>query len=204
MADYVFAMFRASKFYRHERQVLADISLSFLPGAKIGVLGANGAGKSTLLRIMAGLEEPSSGIAELAPGASVGLLPQEPELDPTKDVRGNVEDGVRPLRRLLDRFNEVSAAFAEPDADFDALLVRFAPAERPPGRWASAGSALVVAGWLLTSLLFGWWVRAFADFTSAVGSLTVFLVLNAYVFASATVLLAGVQLDELLRERSQR
>jgi sulfate-transporting ATPase len=122
MNEYVFTMYRADKFYGPERQVLANISLSFLPSAKIGVLGPNGAGKSTLLRIMAGLEEPSSGIAELAPGATVGLLPQEPGLDPAKDVRGNVEDGVRPLRELLDRFNEISAAFAGPDADFDALL----------------------------------------------------------------------------------
>ncbi len=122
MSDYVFTMYRADKFYGADRQVLANISLSFLPGAKIGVLGPNGAGKSTLLRIMAGREEPSSGVAELAPGASVGLLEQEPELDPVKDVRGNVEDGVRPVRDLLDRFNAVSAAFAEPDADFDALL----------------------------------------------------------------------------------
>src|SRR5256884_3422149 len=115
-------MHRASKFFGPERQVLRDISLSFLPGAKIGVLGPNGAGKSTLLRIMAGKDEPSSGVAELAPGATSGLLEQEPELDPAKDVRGNVEDGVRPLRDLLDRFNEISAAFAEPDADFDTLL----------------------------------------------------------------------------------
>ena len=115
-------MYRADKFYGPDRQVLANISLSFLPGAKIGVLGPNGAGKSTLLRIMAGRDEPSSGIAELAPGATVGLLEQEPELDPAKDVRGNVEDGVRPLRDLLDRFNEISAAFAEPDADYDTLL----------------------------------------------------------------------------------
>jgi len=122
VADYVFTMFRADKFYGPDRQVLANISLSFLPGAKIGVLGPNGAGKSTLLRIMAGREEPSSGVAELAPGATVGLLEQEPELDPAKDVRGNVEDGVRPLRDLLDRFNAISGAFAEPDADFDALL----------------------------------------------------------------------------------
>jgi ATP-binding cassette ChvD family protein len=121
-SDYVYTMYRVDKFYGPDRQVLAGISLSFLPGAKIGVLGPNGAGKSTLLRIMAGLEEPSSGVAELAPGATVGLLPQEPELDPAKDVRGNVEDGVRELRDLLDRFNEVSARFAEPEADFDALL----------------------------------------------------------------------------------
>jgi ATP-binding cassette ChvD family protein len=122
MADYVYTMYRADKFFGPDRQVLANISLSFLPGAKIGVLGPNGAGKSTLLRIMAGLDEPSSGVAELAPGATVGLLEQEPELDPAKDVRGNVEDGVRPLRDLLDRFNEISAAFAEPDADYDTLL----------------------------------------------------------------------------------
>ncbi len=120
--EYVFTMFRVDKFYGPDRQVLANISLSFLPGAKIGVLGPNGAGKSTLLRIMAGLEEPSSGAADLAPGASAGLLEQEPELDPAKTVRENVEDGVRELRDLLDRFNAISASFAEPDADFDALL----------------------------------------------------------------------------------
>src|SRR5438309_5654896 len=115
-------MYRADKFYGPDRQVLANISLSFLPGAKIGVLGPNGAGKSTHRRILAGKHEVSSGVAELAPGASVGLLEQEPWLDPERDVRGNVEDGVRPLRDLLDRFNEISAAFAEPDADFDTLL----------------------------------------------------------------------------------
>ncbi len=121
-SDYVYTMYRADKFYGPDRQVLANISLSFLPGAKIGVLGPNGAGKSTLLRIMAGNEEPSSGVAELAPGASVGFLEQEPYLDPARDVRGNVEDGVRDLRDLLDRFDEISAAFAEPDADYDTLL----------------------------------------------------------------------------------
>src|SRR3954462_7307557 len=122
MSDYVYTMYRADKFYGADRQVLANISLSFLPGAKIGVLGPNGAGKSTLLRIMAGREEPSSGTAELAPGATVGFLEQEPDLDAAKDVRGNVEDGVRALRDLLDRFNAISAKFTEPDADFDALL----------------------------------------------------------------------------------
>src|SRR4029078_10971725 len=115
-------MYRADKFYGPDRQVLANISLSFLPGAKIGVLGPHGAGKSTLPRIMAGKDEPSSGVAELAPGATVGLLEQEPELDPPKDVRANGEAGARPLRDLLERFNEISAAFAEPDADYDALL----------------------------------------------------------------------------------
>jgi energy-dependent translational throttle protein EttA len=121
-SEYVFTMYRADKFYGPERQVLANISLSFQPGAKIGVLGPNGAGKSTLLRIMAGKDEPSSGVAELAPGATAGLLEQEPELDPAKTVRENVEGGVRATRDLLDRFNEISAKFAEPDADFDALL----------------------------------------------------------------------------------
>src|SRR6476659_10571883 len=115
-------MYRADTFYGSDRQVLANISLWFLPGAKIGVLGPNGSGKSTSLRIMAGREETSSGVAELAPGATVGLLEQEPDLDPAKDVRGNVEDGVREVRDLLDRFNQISAAFAEPDADYDSLL----------------------------------------------------------------------------------
>jgi energy-dependent translational throttle protein EttA len=121
-SEYIFTMYRVDKFYGPDRQVLANISLSFFPGAKIGVLGPNGAGKSTVLRIMAGKEEPSSGQAELAPGATVGLLEQEPELDRARTVRENVEDGVRELRNLLDRFNEISARFAEPDADFDALL----------------------------------------------------------------------------------
>jgi sulfate-transporting ATPase len=121
-SEYIFTMYRVDKFYGPERQVLSNISLSFLPGAKIGVLGANGAGKSTVLRIMAGKEEPSSGSAELAKNATVGLLEQEPELDPKKTVRENVEDGVREVRDLLDRFNTISAQFSEPDADFDALL----------------------------------------------------------------------------------
>jgi energy-dependent translational throttle protein EttA len=117
---FVYSMYRCNKFYGPDRQVLRDISLSFLPGAKIGVLGPNGAGKSTLLRIMAGLDEPSNGEARLAPGATVGYLPQEPGLDPAKDVRGNVEEGVSEKRALLDRFNEISAKFAEPMSD-DAM-----------------------------------------------------------------------------------
>ncbi|HEY0417572.1 MAG TPA: energy-dependent translational throttle protein EttA [Gaiellaceae bacterium] len=121
-SEYIFTMYRVDMFYGPERQVLSNVSLSFLPGAKIGVLGPNGAGKSTVLRIMAGKEEPSSGVAELAPNATVGLLEQEPELDETKTVRENVEDGVRELRDLMDRFNAISTAFGEPDADFDALL----------------------------------------------------------------------------------
>src|SRR3954463_7835862 len=122
MSEFVYSMHRANKFYGSDRQGLADISLSFFHGAKIGVLGPNGSGKSTLLRIMAGREETSSGTAQLAPGARVGLLEQEPALDPAKDVRGNVEDGVREMRDLLDRFEAVSARFSEPDADFDSLL----------------------------------------------------------------------------------
>jgi ATPase subunit of ABC transporter with duplicated ATPase domains len=135
-SDVIYTMYRADKFYGPERQVLANISLSFLHGAKIGVLGPNGAGKSTLLRIMAGLEEPSSGVAELDPKATVGFLPQEPELNPGKDVRGNVEDGVRELRDLLDRFEAISAAFAEPDADFDALLAEQAAVQERIRAWA--------------------------------------------------------------------
>src|SRR3954467_5334041 len=115
-------MYRVDKFYGPAGQVLSNISLSFFPGAKIGVLGPNGAGKSTLLKIMAGLEEPSSGIAELAPNSTRGILLQEPGLDEAKTVRENVEDGVCELRDLLDRFNDIAARFAEPDADFDALL----------------------------------------------------------------------------------
>ncbi len=123
-AQYIYTMHRVQKFHGPERQVLRDISLSFYPGAKIGVLGPNGAGKSTLLRIMAGLDEPSSGRAELAPGSTVGLLSQEPQLDPAKDVRGNVEDGVAEKRDLLEKFNQLSQRFAEPmsDEEMAALL----------------------------------------------------------------------------------
>ena len=117
MAEYVYTMFRANKFFGPDKQVLKDISLSFLPGAKIGVLGLNGAGKSTLLKIMAGLEEVSNGVAEPAPKLRIGYLAQEPELDPAKDVRGNVEDGVGHVRDLLDRFTALSMKFAEPMSD---------------------------------------------------------------------------------------
>jgi sulfate-transporting ATPase len=119
-STYIYTMYRVSKSYGPEKHVFKDVSLSFLPDAKIGVLGLNGAGKSTLLKIMAGLEEPSSGTAELSPGATVGYLSQEPDLDPSKDVRGNVEDGIAGARELLDRFTELSMAFAEPMSD-DAM-----------------------------------------------------------------------------------
>ena len=120
--QYVFTMYKLSRVHPPDKRVLDDISLSFLPGAKIGVLGPNGAGKSTLLRIMAGRDTEFRGDAQLAPGATVGLLEQEPQLDPSKDVRGNVEDGVRELRDMLDRFNEVAANYSEDTADEFARL----------------------------------------------------------------------------------
>ncbi len=116
-AQYIFTTHRLSRRFPPDRQVLSEISLSFLPGAKIGVLGYNGAGKSTLLRIMAGLDHEFDGQAQLAPKASVGMLAQEPKLDPAKDVRGNVEDGVAQARALLDRFTELSMNYSEQDAD---------------------------------------------------------------------------------------
>jgi ATP-binding cassette ChvD family protein len=105
-----------------DKVILDDVTLAFLPGAKIGVVGPNGAGKSSVLKIMAGLDQPSNGDAQLAAGATVGLLQQEPPLDETKTVRGNVDDAVAELRGWLTRFEEVSAAMGEPDADFDTLL----------------------------------------------------------------------------------
>jgi energy-dependent translational throttle protein EttA len=116
-AQYIFTTYRLSRRHSPDKEVLKDISLSFLPGAKIGVLGYNGAGKSTLLRIMAGLDSDYDGQAQLAPGASVGLLEQEPELDPGKDVRGNIEEGVSEVRALLDRFNELSMNYSDETAE---------------------------------------------------------------------------------------
>ena len=122
VAQFIFTMRDLRRFYPPDREVLRGINLSFYPGAKIGVIGANGSGKSSLLRIMAGLDDGFSGEAQLTPGFSVGYLSQEPQLDPTKDVVGNVADGIAEQRDLLIRFNEVCAAMANPDADFDALL----------------------------------------------------------------------------------
>ena len=121
-AQFIFTMRDLRRFYPSDREVLKGINLSFYPGAKIGVIGSNGSGKSSLLRIMAGLDDGFTGEARLSPGFSVGYLPQEPQLDPSKDVVGNVADGIGDQRDLLVRFNEVCAAFADPDADFDALL----------------------------------------------------------------------------------
>ena len=116
-SQYIYTTYKLSRRYPPDKEVLSDISLSFMPGAKIGVLGYNGAGKSTLLRIMAGLETEFDGQAQLAPGATVGLLEQEPQLDPTKDVRGNVEEGMAEVRALLERFNELSMNYSEETAD---------------------------------------------------------------------------------------
>ncbi|MCB1812094.1 MAG: energy-dependent translational throttle protein EttA [Candidatus Competibacteraceae bacterium] len=122
MAQYIYTMNRVGKIVPPKREILKDISLSFFPGAKIGVLGLNGSGKSTLLRIMAGVDSDIVGEARPQPGINIGYLSQEPQLDPTLDVRGNIEQAVADGKALLDRFTEVSNAFAEPDADFDALL----------------------------------------------------------------------------------
>jgi len=124
MADYqyIYSMQGVGKTVAGKREILKDIYLSFFPGAKIGVLGLNGSGKSTLLRIMAGLDTDILGEARPAPGIRIGYLSQEPELDPKKDVRGNVEEGVASTKALLDNFNAISEKFSDPDADFDKLL----------------------------------------------------------------------------------
>ena len=124
MAQYIYTMNRVAKVVPPKRQIIHDISLSFFPGAKIGVLGLNGSGKSTLLRIMAGIDTEIDGEARPQPGIKIGYLPQEPELDPAKDVRGNVEEGVAETKALVDRFNEISEKFAEPmsDDEMNALL----------------------------------------------------------------------------------
>ncbi len=129
MAQYIYTMNRVSKVVPPDRTILRDISLSFFPGAKIGVLGLNGAGKSTLLRIMAGVDKDFDGEARPQPGIRVGYLPQEPQLDPTKDVRGNVEEALGEVKRAMEELEKVYAAYAEPDADFDALAKRQAELE---------------------------------------------------------------------------
>jgi ATP-binding cassette ChvD family protein len=121
VAQYIYSMVRARKAHG-DKVILDDVTLAFLPGAKIGVVGPNGAGKSTVLKIMAGMEQASNGEAILSPGYSVGMLEQEPHLNEKLDVRGNVEEAVKPLRDALTRFEQVSVAMGEPDADFDVLL----------------------------------------------------------------------------------
>ncbi|MFT4219997.1 MAG: energy-dependent translational throttle protein EttA [Microbacterium sp.] len=121
MAEYIYQMVRARKAVG-DKVILDDVTMAFLPGAKIGVVGPNGAGKSTILKIMAGLDQPSNGEAKLSPGYTVGILMQEPELDEDKTVLENVQQGVGPIKQKLDRFNEISELMADPDADFDTLL----------------------------------------------------------------------------------
>jgi sulfate-transporting ATPase len=129
MAQYVYTMNGVGKIVPPKRVILKDIYLSFFPGAKIGVLGLNGSGKSTLLRIMAGIDTEIEGEARPQPGIKVGYLPQEPQLDPNKDVRGNVEEGLGEIKSAQRRLDEVYAAYAEPDADFDALAAEQARLE---------------------------------------------------------------------------
>jgi ATP-binding cassette ChvD family protein len=127
--EFIYTTYKLARHYPPDRTVLENISISFYPGAKIGVIGSNGAGKSSLLRIMAGLDDGFSGEARLTPGFSVGFLSQEPELDPTKDVKGNVMDGVAEVQALIDQYNAVMAAWSDPDADYDAIGIRQAALE---------------------------------------------------------------------------
>jgi ATP-binding cassette ChvD family protein len=119
--EFIYTCYKLARFYPPDRQVLENISLSFYPGAKIGVIGANGAGKSSLLKVMAGLDDGFTGEARLTPGFTAGYLAQEPQLDPAKDVKGNVMDGVAAVQSIIDRYNEVMAMWAEPDADYDKI-----------------------------------------------------------------------------------
>jgi ATP-binding cassette ChvD family protein len=120
-AEFIYSTYKLSRHYPPDRTVLEDISISFYPGAKIGVIGPNGAGKSSLLRVMAGLDDGFTGEARLTPGFTVGYLSQEPQLDPGKDVKGNVMDGVREVQTLIDQYNAVMAKWSEPDADYEAV-----------------------------------------------------------------------------------
>ena len=119
--EFIYTSHKLTRFYPPDRTVLENISISFYPGAKIGVIGSNGAGKSSLLKIMAGLDDGFSGTARLTPGFTAGYLAQEPQLDPAKDVKGNVMDGVAAVQSIIDRYNEVMAMWAEPDADYDKI-----------------------------------------------------------------------------------
>ncbi|MEO9153953.1 MAG: ATP-binding cassette domain-containing protein, partial [Lapillicoccus sp.] len=121
MPEFIYVMTKARKAH-NEKVILDDVSMSFYPGAKIGVVGPNGAGKSTILKIMAGLDQPSNGEARLAAGASVGILLQEPPLNEEKTVLGNVEEGAGEIKAKLDRYNQISVEMGEPDADYDVLL----------------------------------------------------------------------------------
>lgn len=152
MAEFIYTMIKARKTVG-DKVILDDVTMSFFPGAKIGMVGPNGAGKSTILKIMAGLDTPSNGEATLSAGYSVGILMQEPELDESKTVLENVQDGVRAMYDKLERFNAISLQMSEPDADFDALLAemgnfRKRSTTRTPGiltrnsnrRWTRCGA----------------------------------------------------------------
>jgi ATPase subunit of ABC transporter with duplicated ATPase domains len=134
LAEYIYSMVRARKAVG-DKLILDDVTMSFLPGAKIGMVGPNGAGKSTILKIMAGLDQPSNGEAVLTPGFTVGILMQEPELDESKTVLENIQDGIA-IKAKLDRFNEISALMAEPDADFDTLLAEMGKLQECPAHAA--------------------------------------------------------------------
>jgi ATPase subunit of ABC transporter with duplicated ATPase domains len=144
VAEFIYTMHKARKAHG-DKLILDDVTMSFFPGAKIGVVGPNGAGKSTILKIMAGLDQPSNGEARLSAGYSVGILLQEPPLNEEKTVLGNVEEGLGEIKAKLDRFNEISALMGEPDADFDALLARWGSCRRiaatpTPGTWTPSSS----------------------------------------------------------------
>ena len=129
MAEFIFTMQNLSRYYPPDKEVLRDINLSFFPGAKIGVIGHNGSGKSSLLKIMAGLDDEYDGQARLSPGYSVGYLPQEPHLDPSKDVRGNVMDGIGSVVALQEEYDALLASYADPDADYEKIGARQAELE---------------------------------------------------------------------------
>ena len=127
--EFIYTCYKLARHYPPDRTVLENISLSFYPGAKIGVIGSNGSGKSSLLKIMAGLDDGFSGEARLTPGFTVGYLAQEPELDPDKDVKGNVMDGVAAVQSIIDEYNALMAQWADPDADYDKIGKRQAELE---------------------------------------------------------------------------
>ncbi|MDX1497499.1 MAG: ATP-binding cassette domain-containing protein [Salinisphaeraceae bacterium] len=156
MAQYIYTMNRVGKVVPPKREILRDISLSFFPGAKIGVLGYNGAGKSTLLKIMAGVEKEYNGEARPMPGINIGYLPQEPQLDPNKDVRGNVEEGLGEVKQAQAELEKVYAAYSDPDADFDKLaseqarleaIIQTADAHNLDNKLERAADALRLPPW---------------------------------------------------------
>ena len=182
MAQYVYTMNRVGKIVPPKREILRDISLSFFPGAKIGVLGLNGSGKSTLLRIMAGVDQDIEGEARPMPGLKVGFLPQEPALDENKNVRENVQDGLREPLDALAGLDQVYADYAEADADFDALAKK------------QSGFEDIIQAWdahnLYLSLLGQYGLAGFALITGAVVTLVRALIRDGTARRKAALLLA--------------